>query len=166
MGSVSGLRSDLRAVPATRASEQGGDNMSDECGVSFDCDYDNDNAFCSETWRRARKPHHCGECRQTIQPKQRYLRVVGKADGEIWTAVLCEPCNEILHEFSSGAWSFGGEVWENFATVWSDGEPLQPCLNRLSTVAAKAKLRDMWLAHKDLDEIAAYRPDHQQEQAP
>lgn len=141
--------------------------MSDECGVSFDGRSDDcENTFYSESWRRARKPHRCGECRQAIQPGQRYLRVVGKADGDMWTAVLCEPCNEILHEFSEGGWTFGGQIWEQFQEVWSDGEPLQPCLNRLGTVGAKTKLRDMWLAHKDLDEIAAWRPPQRGEVAP
>lgn len=124
--------------------------MSDECGVSFSGDYDAYNELYVETWRRARRPHRCGECRETIAPRSRYLRVVGKSDGRIWTALLCEPCNTILHEFTHGVWEFGGKIWENFSEVWSQGEPLQPCLNRAPTAAAKAKLRDMWLHEKGI----------------
>jgi hypothetical protein len=122
--------------------------MSDECGVSFDGDYENDNELYVETWRRARKLHKCGECKQAIPAGARYLRVVGKSDGRVWTCLLCEPCNEILHEFTAGAWEFGGQIWENFDQTWAEVVPLQPCLNRLTTVQAKTKLRDMWLAHK------------------
>jgi hypothetical protein len=124
--------------------------VSDECGVSFESSYEGDNELYVETWRRARKPHRCGECKQTIPPGSRYLRVVGKESGTIWTVLLCEPCNEILHEFADGNWEFGGKIWENFDEVWSQGEPLQPCLNRLTSVAAKTKLRDMWLAFKEV----------------
>jgi hypothetical protein len=124
--------------------------MSEECGVSFDADYDDENELYVETWRTARKTHRCGECRETIPVRSRYLRVVGKSNGSMWTVLLCDPCNEILHEFSDGAWNFGGKVWENFDQVWADGVPLQPCLNRLTSVTAKAKLRDMWLAHKGI----------------
>jgi hypothetical protein len=122
--------------------------MSEECGVSFEADYDDENQLYVETWRRARKPHQCGECKQAIAAGVRYLRVVGKSDGRVWTRLLCEPCNEILHEFTDGSWAFGGYIWEQFDGEWANGTPLQPCLNRLTTVAAKTKLRDMWLAHK------------------
>jgi len=122
--------------------------MSEECGVSFDGEYDGDNELYVESWRRARKPHKCGECRGEIAKGSRYLRVVGKSDGRMWTALLCEPCNTILHEFNSGSWEFGGKVWENMQHVWANGVPLQPCLNRLSDVASKTKLRDMWLSFK------------------
>ena len=123
--------------------------MSDECGVSFGSDYGDDNELYVETWRTARKPHECGECKQTIQPRSRYLRVVGKNDGRMWTFTLCEPCNTILHEFTEGSWEFGS-LWENFEETWASGTPLQPCLNRLPFVAAKEKLRDMWMAHKGI----------------
>jgi hypothetical protein len=123
--------------------------MSEECGVSFGSDYDDDNELYVETWRTARKPQKCGECKETIQPRSRYLRVVGKSDGRIWMVKLCEPCNTILHEFTEGSWTFGA-LWENFDETWSSGMPLQPCLNRLSDVAAKVKLRDMWMAHKGI----------------
>lgn len=125
--------------------------MSEECGVTFEADYDDDNELYVETWRTARKPHTCGECKETIQPRSRYLRVVGKSDGRMWTARLCEPCNTILHEFTEGSWTFGGKIWEDFSDVWHGGVPLQPCLNRVPTVAAKAKLRDQWLAWKGID---------------
>jgi hypothetical protein len=124
--------------------------VSDECGVSFCDDYDGDNAFYYERWRKARKRHTCCECRETIQPGMRYLYVTGKSDDVVWTTKICEPCKEILREFNDGAWEFG-KLWENFEQEWLNGAPLQPCLNRLETVASKKKLRDMWMQYKEIE---------------
>lgn len=126
--------------------------MSEECGVSFDVEFDEENQLYVETWRTARKPHRCGECQQSIAIGDRYLRVVGKTDGRIWTALLHEACNEILHEFNEGGWYFG-RLREDFSEVWAAGNPLQPCLNRLTSVAAKAKLRELWLRDKGLADL-------------
>jgi hypothetical protein len=49
-------------------------------------------------------------------------------------------------------------VSDQFKDAWAYGEPLQPCLNRLTTAAGKAKLRDAWLTAKDIDTVASYRP--------
>jgi hypothetical protein len=41
-------------------------------------------------------------------------------------------------------------VWEEFEQQWHDGANLQACLNRVSTVAAKAKLRAQWQKWKGI----------------
>jgi hypothetical protein len=123
--------------------------VSEECGLMFDNGYDDiSNDFYRETRRKARKPHVCGECKCTIAPGETYLYVVGKHDGDMWIALLCAACDEIVHEFNHTSWTFGGQTWDDFDNAWASGAPLQPCLNRLTTVAAKTKLRDMWLKSK------------------
>lgn len=124
--------------------------MSDECGLTFDHGHDEPNDFYRETRQRARKTYVCGECKCTIAPGDTYLRVVGKSGGDMWTARLCAACDEIVHEFNPVTWTFGGQTWEDFEYAWEEGAPLQPCLNRLTSAAAKAKLRDMWLKAKGI----------------
>ena len=52
-------------------------------------------------WRKARKPHKCNYCGQTIEPGERYYRYVGKYDGEIYTWLGHEKCEYIA-----------GEIWD------------------------------------------------------
>jgi hypothetical protein len=55
-----------------------------------DCDT---GSFSTETGRRARKEHKCGECRRTIARGESYIRAAGYNDG-FWTAKMCLHCNE------------------------------------------------------------------------
>ena len=121
--------------------------MSDQCGVSFDGDCDGYSDFYVEALPVARKAHRCYECRGEIAPGTRYVRASGKSEGHIWSIRLCQACHQIQNEFRTGTWVFG-ELWREFEEVWRHGEPLQPCLNRVSTVVAKTKLRDKWLEFK------------------
>lgn len=127
--------------------------MGDVCDVNFGRDRD-ENDFYSELPRRARKQHQCAECRSEIQHGETYIRCVGKSDGVMWAVVVCSACREIIREFSPEGWDFGGGIWEDFRDAWSRGTPLQPCLNRLSTVKEKTKLRDMFLKYKRITGMA------------
>lgn len=48
--------------------------------------------FFAEGWRRARKPHPCGECRRTIDPGESYMRSVGKINGDMSCYKVCAQC--------------------------------------------------------------------------
>jgi hypothetical protein len=113
------------------------------CDVSLG-GYDGDQSeFWVESSPKARKAHKCCECRESIQPGERYQRVVGKWDGRLETYRFCVPCWEISGEFSEDGRVFGA-VWDEFEQNWHAGANLQACLNRVSTVAAKMKLREQW----------------------
>ena len=120
------------------------------CDVSLG-EWDGDEAeFYHEAEVKARKPHTCFECAETIQPGERYTRVSGKWDREVSTYRFCSACWEISGEFSENGRTFG-VVWQEFESQWHDGSNLQACLNRVSSVAAKRKLRAQWLKWKGLD---------------
>lgn len=113
-------------------------------------EYDGDAAICyEEKIVKARKPHRCYECHDTIPAGEQYERVSGIWEGKWETYHFCLPCREIAHEFSEGAIQFG-VMWEDFHENWSAGANLQACLNRVSSVAAKTKLRDEWVSWKGL----------------
>jgi hypothetical protein len=119
------------------------------CDVSLG-DYDGEEAgFFHAVFVVARKPHQCCECRSVIQPNERYERVSGKWNGEIDVYRFCAACSEIQREFSDGGRSFG-VMWESFREEWAHGANLQACLNRVSSVAAKSKLREQWQRAKGL----------------
>lgn len=118
------------------------------CGVSLSSydDWYYGGGFYSERTVRARKPHRCKECGRTIKVGASYVRVAGKHDGSVWSEAICAPCMSLLKSFSEdGSWCFG-EMWGEFRSAWNSGASLQGCMNRVSTVAEKVKLRDEWIA--------------------
>jgi hypothetical protein len=52
--------------------------------------------FTDMRWRRARKAHCCTACDRTIQPGERYRKIVGKWDGYFGESRLCRVCAEIF----------------------------------------------------------------------
>ena len=119
------------------------------CDISFEHDHDGAD-FYHEEARKARTNHRCSECRDMILPGSRYVKVAGKSDGSVWSLAICAACRDIIREFTDGSWVFGGAIWDDFMDAWRDGQPLQPCLNRVSSVSAKQKLRGMWLRYKGI----------------
>ena len=124
--------------------------MSGHCDVSFGGDdYDGEQSpFYDVQHPKARKPHHCYECRCGIAVGEQYSRVTGKWDGQIVTTKFCCACYDINQEFGDGG--VYGELWEHFRSEWESGARIQSCIARVETVAAKTKLRDMWLKWKQL----------------
>jgi hypothetical protein len=125
--------------------------MGEMCDVSLG-DYDGDapKVFNSGIVT-ARKAHHCFECKAAIPPGGEYERVTGLWEGGWETYRFCLACSEISREFSDNGRSFG-MLWDGMRENWQEGANLQGCLNRLSTVAAKTKLRDEWLKDKGITE--------------
>jgi hypothetical protein len=119
------------------------------CDVSIG-DYDGDPAeVFHASVVTARKRHKCDECGEPIEPRQRYERSSGKWDG-VWSVWrLCLPCRDISAEFSDNGRVFG-ELWPEMERNWDEGAHLQACLNRLTTVAAKERLRHQWMKWKGL----------------
>lgn len=59
-----------------------------------DCDMP---AFYREEVVKARKPHKCKECGETIQPGQFYDRATGCWDGTVSTIKTCAECAQLIH---------------------------------------------------------------------
>jgi hypothetical protein len=123
--------------------------MAIDCGFCFS-GYDGDDMPLPfmEQWRTARKPNRCDECKRPIQPGELYNFAAGCWDGD-WNAYkTCAVCHEIRKAFScDGSWTY--------MTLWDDLEQsfeglTTGCFDKLTTAAAKAYLRDRWLAWKEL----------------
>ena len=102
--------------------------------------------FSDRRWVVARKAHSCSECKAQIATGERHEVVAYKYDGVFGSDRWCAACREIASEFEY--FIVGGSLWEAVAEEWSQGARVQACINRLSTVAAKAKMRDRWIAWK------------------
>lgn len=113
------------------------------CDVSIG-DYDGDPASkFHEHDVTARREHKCYECGSAIAAGQRYHRVSGQWEGRWDVFRLCLPCTEIGNEFSDGGRVFGS-LWEDLEYAWDEGAHISACVNRLSTVASKNRLVEMW----------------------
>lgn len=123
--------------------------MSD-CGVCIgveDCDGYSD--FTSRETPRARKAHRCCECRTAIVPGQSYVRDSGKFDGDFYSEKTCLPCAEIRDCFCCGNGFVFGELWEQMRD-YVFPEIALGCTERVSTVEAKALIRQRWLEWKGI----------------
>ena len=122
-----------------------------DCGICIYAKYDDGPSVWSTTWRVARKPTRCVECRRPIVAGQRYEFVSGKWDGEWSTYKTCAECVEIRLAFAcDGTWTY--------TTLWEDLEDgfqmlTTGCFEKLTTVAAKTLLREQWAAWKGLSSL-------------
>lgn len=77
-------------------------------------DYDGTVEFWHEETRKARKPHRCDACRETIAKGDQYTYQSGKYDGEFFDDHMCRRCcydtaRVVIHELEEGCyWS---EAW-------------------------------------------------------
>lgn len=69
------------------------------------CDLDDfDGETCevwTNTWHRARKPRPCQACKQTISPKEKYLRHFDLYDGAVNVEYLCAVCGQAAEDFQA-----------------------------------------------------------------
>lgn len=129
--------------------------MSDMCSFTIEGGYDDDLVEDYEEQRTtAPEPVKCDECGDAIVVGQPCTRASGVYGGKPKTYWFCAPCMEIVHEFVEGARVFGA-LEEEFCLNWDAGAPLQACLNRVSSVAAKTKLHRWWLHWKGLSDVSA-----------
>ena len=128
------------------------------CSFTINGGYDDDLAEDYEEQRMAApSPVKCDECGDAIVLGQSCIRATGVYRGKSETYWFCAPCMEIVNEFVDGARVFGA-LEEEFCQNWDAGAPLQACLNRVSSVAAKTKLRRWWLHWKGLDDVTPPPP--------
>ena len=112
--------------------------------------YDGEPVSCFSTrWRTARIQRTCFECRDPIKAGETYECVSWLFEGSWERYSLCKGCSEVQVEFSDGGRCIG-TTWDDMRQNWYDGSNLQACMNRVASVAAKAKLRDQWLKWKGL----------------
>jgi hypothetical protein len=105
---------------------------------------DNPPEVCGTLIVKARKPQKCCECREAINPGDRYEMVSGKWEGQWSSFKTCLPCKEIRETFCCEGWTYG--------TLWSDADDslfetmTTGCVARLTTAAAKEMLVRQWKA--------------------
>jgi hypothetical protein len=84
--------------------------------------------FYNESYPKAAKPHTCNECKTKIRPGQKYLKVVGKLDGDFFTRKVCLDCESLGDVFFCDGFAFG--------RLWSDMEMhVDLCMGELSEQA-------------------------------
>ncbi len=82
--------------------------------------YDETCEFGEDKAVKARKPHKCEACRETIQPGETYQRFSGSHDHRFFTENLCRRCcydtfRIVEHELDEGcSWS---EAWPIFSDI-------------------------------------------------
>ncbi len=111
--------------------------------VCIDMDYDESNEFYTAIMRKARRPHQCRECHQTIQPGEKYEYVSGKSGGDVWMAKTCAICLAIRDALVCGTWVHGQlweEIEEGIFPAWQRLSPLD-CLAKIDSLAARDALR-------------------------
>lgn len=106
--------------------------------MGFSCLCDDGPEFFREQWAVARKPHTCCECREIIQPGDRYCAVAGKWEGEFSTFATCERCQDLRDSYVELGYCY------TFGTLWSDHLDMLEMDGKSETPAyAKAKaIRD------------------------
>jgi len=77
--------------------------------ISCDCStHDGDRpSICRVEWRKARKPHKCCECGDTITKGQRYEHVSGLWDGYWDRYDTCAICVAIRERYCPNGWIYG-----------------------------------------------------------
>lgn len=78
--------------------------------ISCDCSRDDGEypVFFREETPRAKKAYKCYECREKIEPGQKYHKAVGVWDGVFSTYRTCWPCYSIRMDFCPHGYVFGG----------------------------------------------------------
>lgn len=97
---------------------------------------------------RAKKEHRCDECGERIEKGEQYRRTVYKFEGEFSMDRCCTGCVEAAAEFHY--FIMDGSLWSMFHEEWAQGARLQSCLNRLTSVKAKERMRAQWMKWKKL----------------
>lgn len=68
-----------------------------EC--SCECDWGDPADVYDVTYRTARKAHECCECGEIIQPRDKYQRVFGIWEGEMYTFKTCLSCSRMVKDY-------------------------------------------------------------------
>lgn len=118
--------------------------MTDDCACLYSGN-DDLNDFEHSEIRKARKPHKCVECHETIQPGTKYERFVARGDGRFFTVTICLLCREIQHALYCDGWYFG-HLWGDIADqIFAEQRFTSGCLDKLETVEAKQYLSQRWM---------------------
>ena len=69
-------------------------------------------AWWCETWPKARKPHHCGECGDTIPIGAQHQAIRGCDSEGPWTHRTCMTCARIRRDYCAPLGCLRDELWE------------------------------------------------------
>lgn len=78
------------------------------CDCSADVDEGDDGGTIAARVMVARKRWRCCECREAIEPNQKYERAFGMyGDGKPWVVRTCLPCVRIRERYCPHGWVYG-----------------------------------------------------------
>jgi hypothetical protein len=104
--------------------------------------------FSSTETRKARKPHKCCECYQSITVGQQYEHVVGAFQGDFSVYDTCSLCVEIRTVFTCGNSWYYGQLWEEMRDyAFEKLTTASECFREL-TPEAKAFVLQRWQVWK------------------
>lgn len=89
----------------------------------------------------------CTQCGGVIPAGVAHMRLTYRFDGVDNDERVCSPCVEVAKEFSYHG--LGGGLWEAMDEEWGNGARVQGCINRVTTVAAKALILSKWQDWKE-----------------
>lgn len=136
--------------------------MANNCGCVYSS-YDGDESPFYDTSRpKARKPHRCCECRETIPVGDCYERTTGKWNESLETYKTCLACAEIRQLLCCEGWNYTA-LWEDVREYFHQGGNPMGCINTLESAAAKTKLADEYRDFLGLDAEPVAAPDAPQE---
>lgn len=72
----------------------------------------------SDIWRKARKSHHCGECRRQIHAGESYRIEVILCNGHVSSHKTCNDCESLKKTFFCD-YVFG-DIWDDFQESFPD----------------------------------------------
>lgn len=78
-----------------------------EFACDCSCDCGDTPEFYEETYPVAKKRHQCCECREVINPGEKYERVAGKWEGDFLTFKTCMTCVNIRDHYCPHGSIFG-----------------------------------------------------------
>ena len=98
------------------------------CACINNYDYDAETCQWNTTeFRKARKPHTCGECEHIISPGEKYERITGVWDGSWDHHITCLSCVDTRTAFfCNSGWMFNhvwDDVYEHIKYLRGEGLP-------------------------------------------
>jgi len=88
--------------------------------------------FQTSTIRTARKQHTCGECRETIQPGEKYKLWSGKGDGGMYShkmcSAVCDAANDVAWDYVRASQFMDDDDGPQFGGLlsWLSESPPEP----------------------------------------
>lgn len=116
-----------------------------ECGICIGSDVNGEyerGDFSNVEFPKARKVHHCEECRRDIKIGQVYEKYSGRWCGDFDSYKTCMDCVNIRNGLTCGNSILFGTLWEEIYYIFPHFTTA--CLQKVKTVTAKEYILERW----------------------